>query len=345
MKFAFVLFALFALVNASLVKLDGNNFDDVVGQDLPVFIKFFAPWCGHCKHLAPTWEQLADIFTEKDGVIIAEVDADGEKDLAQRFGIQGYPTLKYFPKNEADKPIDYNQGREINDLVKFVNEQTGLHKVVKEPFNPVTILTPDNFQSTIDNKPFVFIKFYAPWCGHCKALAPKWIELAKVFSEEADVVIAELDADKYHDIGQKFGVTGFPTIKFFKNGEVIDYNGARDVDALVEFVNTNAGTQRNVDGSIKPEYGVVEEFDEIIKSFPDITEKHLEQAKEIASNLEGKAKEFGKIYVALIKKIVANGAAYVDKEKTRVGKLIQSDSINSLKKASFRIRQNILNKF
>ena len=58
-------------------------------------------------------------------MIIAEVDADHERDLSERFGITGFPTLKFFPKNEADKPIDYAQSREIAPLVSFVNEQTG----------------------------------------------------------------------------------------------------------------------------------------------------------------------------------------------------------------------------
>lgn len=54
--------------------------------------------CGHCKSLAPTWEELADAFAKTPSVVIASVDADAHKSLGGRFGVTGFPTLKYFPK-------------------------------------------------------------------------------------------------------------------------------------------------------------------------------------------------------------------------------------------------------
>ena len=51
--------------------------------------------CGHCKHLAPVYEELADAYLHaKDKVTIAKVDADAHRDLGQRFGVSGFPTLK-----------------------------------------------------------------------------------------------------------------------------------------------------------------------------------------------------------------------------------------------------------
>lgn len=57
--------------------------------------------CGHCKALAPTYEKLGEAFAKSDDVVIAKVDADGEKSLGSRFGVSGYPTLKYFPKGST----------------------------------------------------------------------------------------------------------------------------------------------------------------------------------------------------------------------------------------------------
>ena len=56
--------------------------------------------CGHCKALAPTYEKLGLAFAKAD-VIIAKVDADAEKTLGSKFGVSGYPTLKYFPKGST----------------------------------------------------------------------------------------------------------------------------------------------------------------------------------------------------------------------------------------------------
>lgn len=59
------------------------------------FIKFYAPWCGHCKSLAPVWDELGRDLKGK--VMIGKVDCTTETSVAGRFGVRGYPTLKFFP--------------------------------------------------------------------------------------------------------------------------------------------------------------------------------------------------------------------------------------------------------
>lgn len=59
-----------------------------------------------------------------DGVVIAKVDADAERSLGERFGIQGFPTLKWFPKG-SDKPEEYDGGRTADGVIKFINDKTG----------------------------------------------------------------------------------------------------------------------------------------------------------------------------------------------------------------------------
>ena len=54
-------------------------------------------WCGHCKNLAPEWEKLGSTFKKSDGVLIAKVDADAHRDVGTKFGVQGFPTIKWFP--------------------------------------------------------------------------------------------------------------------------------------------------------------------------------------------------------------------------------------------------------
>jgi protein disulfide-isomerase A6 len=63
-----------------------------------VLVKFFAPWCGHCQHLAPTWEELA--AKHDTNVVIAEVDADAHGALGSKFNVQGFPTIKLFSKSD-----------------------------------------------------------------------------------------------------------------------------------------------------------------------------------------------------------------------------------------------------
>ena len=80
-----------------------------------------------------------------------------------------------------------------------------------------------------------FVKFYAPWCGHCKALAPDWVTLSE---SDIKIPIAEIDCDAHNPICGANGVRGFPTIKLFNGESIYDYEGARSVDAMREWAET-----------------------------------------------------------------------------------------------------------
>ena len=65
---------------------------------------------------------LDNTFADSDPVIIAKVDADANRDLAGKFGVTGFPTIKWFDAGSS-VPTDYDGGRTADDLVKFVNEK------------------------------------------------------------------------------------------------------------------------------------------------------------------------------------------------------------------------------
>jgi len=343
------------LVQASdVLKLDPSNFDTEVGGDAPALVEFFAPWCGHCKSLAPEWELAATAFKGQP-VKIAAVDADAHRDLGSRFGVKGFPTIKYFPAGSSE-PEDYNAGRTAPDIIDWVNGKTGLRGKVKTTPTAVVVLDAQNFHKIVeDEKKEVLVEFYAPWCGHCKRLAPDYEQVALSFDGESSVVIAKVDCDANKDLCSSFGVSGYPTLKYFprtnKAGE--EYNEGRTPADFVNFINKNAGTQRTVGGGFTNEAGRITALDHLAEKLKQAASNDEKNAivKEIQTLLEGEEvkkhanAEFGKFYELTARKLSEGNAEYAANEVARLSKLLLGGSVNSKNKAQFQKRINIVRLF
>merc|ERR1711970_575749 len=445
-----------AAVAADFEKEDGvlvlgqDDFDDAVAAHDYVLAEFYAPWCGHCKSLAPEYAKAAKALADHENIALAKIDATVHGDLAKRYGVRGYPTLKWF-KKDPENALEYGGGRkepeisswitkktgptateladaeaakkfkednevcvigffdakdkadfmktadsiddipfglasadaakeleledgsivlfkhfdegknvyESGDLTAFVKENSlayvtefsdktapkifggdikkhillfaaksasdfedningftesakayrgkmlfvhidcdksdngrileffGLKEeecpdvriiemgktmqkfkpenndLTKDGFDafasgvldgsiarhlmsedipedntkPVTVIVGKNFETYAkDSSKAMLIEFYAPWCGHCKQLAPTWDKLGEHFKDDDSIIIAKSDATQNEFDGVE--VQGFPTLKYFPKGDaaMMDYNGGRDLDSLIKFV-------------------------------------------------------------------------------------------------------------
>lgn len=345
--------ALFAAVSVfadDVVILTEDNFEKEIGQDRGALVEFYAPWCGHCKKLAPEYEKLGASFKKAKSILIGKVDCDEHKSVCSKYGVSGYPTLQWFPKGSLE-PKKYEGPRTAEALTEFVNNEGGTSvKIATVPSN-VVVLTADNFEEVVlDKSKDVLVEFYAPWCGHCKSLAPTYEKVATAFKLEEGVVIANLDADKYKDFGEKYGVSGFPTLKFFpkgnKDGE--DYEGGRDLEDFVTFINEKSGTSRDGKGQLTSTAGIIESLDSLVKEFiaagQDEKKAVFSKIEEEVEKLEGSAARYGKIYLKSAKNCMEKGSDYAKKEIERLQRILDK-AISPAKADEFTLKKNILSTF
>merc|ERR1712017_65410 len=127
--FCFVLVYVVSCEETEEIKSEENvlvvtqaNWDKVVTPDSNVLVEFYAPWCGHCQSLAPEYAKAATSLKEsKSDISLAKVDATIEKELAEKYGVKGFPTIKFFKKGTAmDKG-----GRTSPDIIAWLNKKTG----------------------------------------------------------------------------------------------------------------------------------------------------------------------------------------------------------------------------
>merc|ERR1719284_557402 len=114
---------------------------------------------------------------------------------------------------------------------------------------PVLTVVGSTFEEIVkDSTKDVLVEFYAPWCGHCKKLEPVYRDVAKKLEGVSSLVIAKMDATA-NDV-EGVDVEGFPTIKFWRadnKDEPLDYDGDRDVDSFITWLEEKAALPFNRD--------------------------------------------------------------------------------------------------
>ncbi|XP_022309872.2 protein disulfide-isomerase A4-like [Crassostrea virginica] len=240
---------------SDVLVLTKENFDQTINENDNVMVEFYAPWCGHCKTLEPLYAKAAQVLKTWDPPVpLCKVDATVETELAARFDVSGYPTIKFFKKGEA---YDYDDARTTEGLIRYVKERSASDW--KPPPEAVVTLTKDNFKDFVNGNDLSLVEFYAPWCGHCKALAPAYEKAAKQLKIQTEPIpLGKVDATVESELAAEYEVSGYPTLFLFRKGKKYEYNGPRDENGIVNYMIMQQGeasklklSMRDVKSSMK----------------------------------------------------------------------------------------------
>ncbi|KAF2672792.1 disulfide isomerase [Microthyrium microscopicum] len=140
------------------------------------------------------------------------------------------------------------------------------NKPVPNPQGTSTHLTQESFQRlvTTTRDPW-FVKFYAPWCHHCQAMGPNWMEMSREM--KGSLNIGEVNCDLEKRLCKDAKVKGFPTLLFFRGGERVEYNGLRGVGDLIGFAKKAIDVGMGVDDVDNAQFKKLEETEEVIFTY------------------------------------------------------------------------------
>ncbi|XP_074411245.1 protein disulfide-isomerase [Zonotrichia albicollis] len=208
-----------------VLVLRANSFEQALAEHRYLLVEFYAPWCGHCKALAPEYAKAAaKLKAEGSEIRLAKVDATEESELAQQFGVRGYPTIKFFKNGDKAAPKEYTAGREADDIVSWLRKRTG----------PAAASLTDvaAAEALVDSSEVVVIGFFKDSAS----------EAAKEFLQAAEAVDdIPFGISSSADVFTKYQISKDSVILFKKFDEgQNNFEGDLTKDNLLNFIKSNS---------------------------------------------------------------------------------------------------------
>jgi protein disulfide-isomerase A1 len=202
--------------------LTKDNFDKALNEFEFALVEFYAPWCGHCQRLAPEYAEAAQKLADSNPEIkLCKVNAEDETDLAEKYNIGGFPTLKFLIKGN-EEPIEYTGGRTASDIIAWLKKKTS------SPTVEVNSVEEAQKQFT-DNEVVAF--FFGPTTSQA------FEDFRKIATRFDDVFFLNSNAD---EVKQKYETKDESILLFIENGsEKIAFSGELNAENINNFINKN----------------------------------------------------------------------------------------------------------
>jgi len=205
------------ILDPPVVKLTPESFASLVNNK-PIgetwLVDFYAPWCGPCMELAPTYRQLAKKLG--DQAKLGEVDCQMYGHFCSAQNVNSYPSVRLYPHySEGTSQYLRHQGwRDLDSLYTWVFQSF--------PSLVDSIDDQSFFNTVLASKQAYLVDFFANWCGHCHEFAPHYEELAKKL--EGKIKLAKIDCAHYRGVCRQAGVRQYPTVKLYVGAVSDDFS-------------------------------------------------------------------------------------------------------------------------
>lgn len=343
----FIVALVCALCNGeAVISLRKDVFNSYINGPRNVLVKFYAPWCGHCKRLAPEYDAVADALAGSKDYVVAQVNCEEERDLCRANGVIGYPVVALF---HSKKKAIYSGAQKKDGILKWLDTDP-ISKVPEED-SLIQELTPEEIDDFITSgAPYrsVVIFFHSPACQHCKQAWPEFEKVARAFiRDKKNITFGKVNCEMYRSSCVRFSVKSYPEFLLFK-GDVNEFSSLsnRESKHIVDFISSKTGLFRNVDGRLNERAGRYWKLNGIVRNYIEFKNSRSKLRKECADT-NWKYLDVYFEYMDKIDELEATKEAetYPKKEVERLNSLISSGTGSDDEIDELIIKRNIISSF
>jgi thiol-disulfide isomerase/thioredoxin len=229
------------------------------------------------------------------------------KDLCTTYNVNTYPTIHLFHAGSTEA-VDYDGDKSLDSFADFVELHTSIQPARKTTIDSIlNDITPLMFPKLAASFDCFIAIFYIPTCEHSRRLMPQVEQVSTVFEGDDNVTFGSVNCEKFSELCGRENVTIYPTLKLCVRDDWRTYSGARGVEDIVNFVNSQCETERGYDGLLNDEAGTTAAGNQLVEEFLVADDK----TEVIRKTKQTEGCEF---YAKVMERFVANGVSGLKKD-------------------------------